>query len=214
MALIERFIAQLQASSSLELAALSLGLGYAVLAVRRDRRAWVFGALSSALLAWLAAGARLPLQAALQSGYVLMALYGFRHWSRSADAQDARVRIGRWPLRRHLIAVLVIVVGTVALAPLLASWTDAAWPRLDAAVTLGSLFATWLTARALFENWHWWLVVNAASFLLYAAQGLALVAVLYVVYFVIACVGWQRWARQLAAQNLAAPTSADGGGRR
>ena len=202
MEALRQVVAQLQASSPLELAALALGVGYALLAVRRDRRAWVFGALSSALLAWLAAGARLPLQAALQAGYVLMAVYGFHRWSRGAQADDARVRIGRWPPRRHLSAALVIALGTASLAPLLLRWTDAAWPHWDAAVTLGSLFATWLTARAVFENWHWWLLVNVASFALYLMQGLALVAVLYAVYFIIACVGLRRWAQQLAAQGL------------
>lgn len=199
---LRQVVTQLQASSPLELAALGLGIGYALLAVRRDRRAWVFGALSSALLAWLAAGARLPLQSALQTGYVLMAVYGFHRWSRGVKADDARVRIGRWPPRRHLAAALAMLLGTVLLAPLLLRWTDAAWPHWDAAVTLGSLFATWLTARAVFENWHWWLVVNVASFALYLEQGLALVAVLYAVYFVIACIGLRRWAQQLAAQDL------------
>ncbi|MFM7707914.1 MAG: nicotinamide mononucleotide transporter, partial [Gammaproteobacteria bacterium] len=93
---------QAQASSPLEWLALATGLGYAVLAVRRDRRAWVFGAVSSALLAWLAAGARLPLQAALQAVYVAFAVYGFRTWTREADATDAgRVRVLRWPPWRN-----------------------------------------------------------------------------------------------------------------
>jgi nicotinamide mononucleotide transporter len=105
------------------------------------------------------------------------------------------VRIGRWPLRRHLLALSAIALGTVLLAPALAQWTDAAAPYLDAAVTLGSLFATWLTTRAIFENWYWWLAVNVASFALYFAQGLALVSVLYLVYLVIAVRGLREWAR-------------------
>jgi nicotinamide mononucleotide transporter len=146
-------------------------------------------------LAWLAAGARLPLQAALQSLYVVMAVYGYRNWSRGSGQGDTRVSIGRWTARHHAWALLAIAVGTLALGPLLAHWTDAAWPSLDAAVTLGSLLATWLTARAIFENWHYWLIVNAASFALYLSQGLALVSVLYVVYFTIALIGLRRWSR-------------------
>jgi nicotinamide mononucleotide transporter len=192
---LQQAVSQLRASSPLELAALVTGLGYALLAVRRDRRAWVFGAVSSGLLAWLAAGARLPLQAALQAVYVLLAVYGFRQWSRAAGPQDTRVRIGRWPLRRHLLALLAIALGTVLLAPALAQWTDAAAPHLDAAVMLGSLFATWLTTRAIFENWYWWLGVNVASFALYFAQGLAWVSVLYLVYLVIAVRGLREWSR-------------------
>jgi nicotinamide mononucleotide transporter len=195
MEFLQQVIAQLRASSPTESLALLSGFGYAVLAVRRDRRAWIFGAVSSALLAWLAAGARLPLQAALQSLYVVMAVYGYRNWSRGSGQGDTRVSIGRWTARHHAWALLAIAVGTLALGPLLAHWTDAAWPSLDAAVTLGSLLATWLTARAIFENWHYWLIVNAASFALYLSQGLALVSVLYVVYFTIALIGLRRWSR-------------------
>lgn len=195
--LLESLLAQARASSPLEWLALASGLGYALLAVRRDRRAWVFGAVSSALLAWIAAGARLPLQAALQAAYVAMAVYGFRTWTREADAADAgRVRVTRWPLRRNALALACVALGTLAVAPLLAAHTDAAWPRLDAAVTLGSLLATWMTARALIDNWVWWLVVDAASLVLYASQGLVFVALLYLVYFVIALVGLRDWSRR------------------
>ena len=196
--LLQRLLEQAQAGSPLEWLALAAGLGYAVLAVRRDRRAWVFGAVSSALLAWLAAGARLPLQAALQTAYVAMAVYGFRTWTRGSDAADAgRVRIGRWPPWRNATALVAVGLGTLALAPLLARHADAAWPGLDAAVTLGSLLATWMTARALLDNWTWWIVVDAASVVLYASQGLVFVALLYLVYMVIAVIGLLDWSRRL-----------------
>jgi nicotinamide mononucleotide transporter len=199
-AALRSLLEQARASSPLEWVALAAGLGYAVLAVRRDRRAWIFGAVSSAVLAWLAAGARLPLQAALQALYVAMAVYGFRTWTREADGDDAgRVRIGRWPPARNLLALGGVALGTLALAPLLARYTDGAWPALDAAVTLGSLLATWMTARALLDNWAWWIVVDAASLVLYASQGLVFVAVLYFVYMVIAVVGLRDWARRSMA---------------
>lgn len=197
---------QARSSSPLEWLALASGLGYALLAVRRDRRAWIFGAVSSALLAWIAAGARLPLQAALQAAYVGMAIYGFRTWTREADAADAgRVRVARWPLHRNALALLAIGLGTAVVAPLLAGHTDAAWPTLDAAVTLGSLLATWMTARALIDNWGWWLVVDSASLVLYASQGLVFVSMLYAVYFVIAVIGLIDWSRQAGAAAARKP---------
>lgn len=198
--LLQTLAEQARASSPLEWSALAAGIGYALLAVRRDRRAWLFGAVSSALLAWLAAGSRLPLQAALQASYVAMAVYGFRNWTREADAADAgRVRIARWPPYRNAVALVAVVAGTLLLAPLLARHTDAAWPSLDTAVTLGSLLATWMTARALLDNWAWWLVVDAASLVLYGSQGLVFVALLYAVYMAIAAVGLRDWSRQLRA---------------
>lgn len=174
---------------ALEPAALLTGIGYALLAVRRNRWAWVFGGFSSALLAWLAAGAALPLQAALQTLYVGMAVYGFVNWS--ADGHGDPL-IHRWPFARHALAI-----GIIAAFALLVSRTPLAsageWPELDAAVTGASLLATWMTARTVLENWLYWFFVNAASIVLYGSQGLPLVAGLYVVYFVIAIFGWRAW---------------------
>lgn len=182
----------LQSMAWVEPAAVIAGIGYALLAVRRNRWAWVFGGLSSALLAWLAAGAGLPLQAALQSLYVAMAVYGFLNWS--AEGRGDPV-IHRWSLARHGWAI-----GSIALlAMLMSQWslTNAGqWPALDAAVTVASLLATWMTARTVLENWLYWFVVNAASIVLYGGQGLHLVAGLYAVYFVIAIFGWRSWHRR------------------
>lgn len=182
-------------TQGIELVAMLSGIAYALLAVRRNRWAWLCGALSSALLVWLAAGAALPLQALLQGAYVAMAAYGFWHWSRGASA-DAPVRITRWQTSTHVYALIAVGVATVLLAPLLASNTPAASPWLDAAVTGLSLLATLMTARAVLENWVYWLVVDAASLVLYGSQGLYFIAILYGVYFVIAVFGLRLWWRQ------------------
>ena len=63
------------------------GLAYSVLAITRSRWCWVAGALSSAILIFLALDKRLPMQAALQVYYVLMSGYGWWHWSREKQTQ-------------------------------------------------------------------------------------------------------------------------------
>lgn len=194
--LLQSIVGSLRAASPLEHLALLAGLGYALLAVRRDRRAWVFGALSSGLLAWLAAGAALPLQAMLQTLYVLMAVYGFVRWSRESASAGA-LNVRRWSVRAHVLSVLVIMLLTLLMAPTLGRLTGAAWPYLDTLVTGLSLLATWLTARAVLENWLYWFVVNLLSMFLYGSQGLVFVSLLYVVYFVIAIAGWRSWRRTL-----------------
>lgn len=195
--LLQSIVESLRAASPLEHLALVAGLGYALLAVRRDHRAWVFGALSSGLLAWLAAGAALPLQAMLQSLYVLMAVYGFVRWSRESASRGA-LTVRRWPVRSHALSILVIALLTLFVAPTLGRLTGAAWPYLDTLVTGLSLLATWLTARAVLENWLYWFVVNLLSMFLYGSQGLVFVSLLYAVYFLIAIAGWRAWRRTLA----------------
>jgi nicotinamide mononucleotide transporter len=200
-ALLQSIVGSLRAASPLEHLALLAGLGYALLAVRRDHRAWVFGAMSSGSLASLAAGAALPLQATLQSLYVVMAVYGFVRWSRESSNSGA-LRIRRWPVRAHALSVLVIMLLTLLVAPTLGRLTGAAWPYLDTLVTGLSLLATWLTARAVLENWLYWFAVNLLSMFLYGSQGLVFVSLLYAAYFAIAIAGWRSWRRALAGRNI------------
>lgn len=191
----DAFLQQLLASSLAEQIAVAAGIGYALLVIRRSRWAWVFGGVSSAILAVLAGGAALPLQAVLQGAYVLMAVYGFWHWTRESGEP---VAITVWPWKWHVVAVVVTAVVAFAAAPWLAA-NGAAWPMLDAGVTVVSLLATWMVARAVLENWVYWLLVDAVSFFLYAAQGLAFVSMLYAIYFVIAVFGLRSWLRSWRA---------------
>jgi nicotinamide mononucleotide transporter len=175
------------------------GVAYALLAVRRNRWCWAFGAVSSAILAWLAFHGRLPMQAALQACYVGIAFWGFWQWSRHGEGDG--LRISTWPLRVHVLAACVILVLTLALAPLVADLTSAAWPRIDTATMLASLLATCMVAIAKLENWLYWIVIDAVSAFLYAAQQLWLPALLFVLYLGIAISGYLAWRRRWQLQG-------------
>ena len=199
MALLQQFLVGLKGTSAAEAVSVLAGLVYGVLAVRQNRLCWLFGGVSSAILAWLAARAQLPMQALLQLAYVAMSVYGFRHWSRQATSMP----IGWWPWRVHLGIGVAIALATWALAPWIAAATQAAWPRLDTATLLASLLATWMVARVRLENWLYWIVIDAIAMFLYGALGLLLVAVLYAVYLVIAVFGWFEWRSRLRRQGAA-----------
>lgn len=197
-AFLAQLLTDLRATSALEAAAVICGLIYVVLAARRNRWCWLFGGLSSAGLAWLASRSALPMQAALHTFYVVMSVYGFHRWSAERDA-GGQLKTGWWPWPRHLVAWCAIIAATLVSAPWLARYTQAAQPMLDAACTYGSLLATWLVARARIENWLYWIVIDAALGVLFATQGLALVALLYFTYLAIAAVGFASWLRERPA---------------
>jgi nicotinamide mononucleotide transporter len=196
---LQQFVEGLRAASLAEIVSVAAGLAYGVLAVRQNRLCWVFGGVSSAILAWLAARAQLPMQSLLQLAYVSMSVYGFLHWSRQPGGAGS-LPIGRWPWRVHLGIVLAIALATGVLAPWIATTTQAAWPRLDTATLLASLLATWMVARVRLENWLYWIVIDAIAVFLYAAQGLMFVAMLYATYLVIAVFGWFEWRARLQRQ--------------
>ena len=174
-----------------EAIAVAAGLVYVVLILRRNRWGWVAGALSSSIYIVIAARARLPMQSLLQMYYVGMAVYGWFSWKRNAEQEEGR--IFRWPLRRHLLVALVILVASALSARVLAAETRAAWPLLDSLATWISLVATWLLARSVLENWVYWIVADLIMVGLFLQQGLQFTAGLFVAYIIVSGLGLRSW---------------------
>ena len=179
--------------------AVVMGLTYVLLILRRNRWGWLAGALSSCVYVGIAARARLPMQSVLQGYYVVMSVYGWISWTRNAQEQDGR--IFRWPLRRHLLAVVLILAASMLSARLLASETQAAWPLLDSLATWTSLLATWLVARSVLENWCYWICADVIMVFLFVRQGYVPTAGLFSSYIVMAVFGFRAWLRRYRLQQ-------------
>ena len=182
----------LQAMSAAEVVSVLLGVVYLVLAVRRGRWCWLAGGASSAIMIWLSVQARLPMQALLNVYYVVVSVYGWWRWT----AQAAHTpQVSLLPLRWHLAGVAGVIVASLLTARLLASETQAAWPLLDSLTTWGSLFTTWLVARAKLENWAYWFVIDAVEAWLFFQQHLYLVSIMTFATLGVIVVGQRSWWR-------------------
>jgi nicotinamide mononucleotide transporter len=186
----------------MELLAASLAIGYLVLAIGQRSACWYAGFLSSVLYVWVCLGAHLYMDSALQVFYAGMAVYGYWQWrgQRTGGALD----VTHWPLRRHVIALLGIVVLSLANAFILRRFTAAASPFLDSLVTWSSVFTTYLVARKVYENWTWWLVIDSVSLGLYASRGLYVTALLFAGYLVLIVIGMREWRRAQTVRYAAA----------
>jgi nicotinamide mononucleotide transporter len=198
----ERFWDDVRATTTIELVAVVTGIVYVILILRRDRRGWVAGAVSSLIYVWLAATARLPMQSVLQAYYVVMAAYGWWSWTRNRDQEGGRIH--SWSWMRHAVALLVVVIASVASARLLASETRAAWPLLDSFTTMISLLATWMVARSVLQNWLYWIVADAVMTFLFLQQGHPFTALLFMFYLIVAALGFRKWRQLYHAQTAAA----------
>jgi nicotinamide mononucleotide transporter len=183
---------------AIEIIATVAGLGYAVLAARRNRMCWVAGAVSAACAALLAGMRGLPMQSGLQVFYVIMSVYGWLSWTRSSARGE--LPVGTWPLAWHVGAAAILVLLSLLSARVLANETLAAWPLLDSLTTWFSLLATWLAARARLENWLYWVVIDAVLVFLFYKQQLPWLALLSLLYIVIAAGGFVAWRRRFVAQ--------------
>jgi nicotinamide mononucleotide transporter len=190
------------ALNAFEILAMLTGVGYAVLAARRNRWCWLSGAISSALIAVVSWVSKLPMQAGLQVFFVGMSVYGWMSWTRTSTSGELSVSL--WPLRSHVFAAAALTFLSLLSARLLAEETQAAWPMLDSLTTWFSLLATWLVARAKLENWLYWIVIDVVLVFLFYVRDRPWVALLYVLLIAIAAAGFVAWRRRLHAIPVAA----------
>jgi nicotinamide mononucleotide transporter len=178
-----------------EILAVVLALAYVLLAIRQSIACWVAAFISSCLYVWVFFDSRLYMDSALQVFYAVMAVYGFWQW-RTVD-KDGAHHVRRWSLSRNALAAAGILALSAVNGYFLSRYTPAAFPFIDSLVSWGAVFATFLVARKVYENWHWWLIIDAASACLYFAKGLYLTVLLFALYLGLIVIGMREWRRSL-----------------
>jgi nicotinamide mononucleotide transporter len=188
-------------SSGIEVLAMLLALAYVALAIKQYVACWYAAFVSSCLYAGVLFHARLYMEAALNLFYAAMAVYGYWCWHRGRGGASPPVI--RWPLARHATALAGSAILALASALLLRRYTAAVWPFLDSLVAFSSVYATYLVARKVYENWHWWLAIDALSACLYFSRHLYATTLLYVLYLGMIVLGLREWRRSLDAHAVA-----------
>jgi nicotinamide mononucleotide transporter len=176
----------------IEAIAVLFGVAYIGLAIRQHRLCWIAGGASTALYSVVFLQSGLPLQAGLQLLYVALAVYGWIQWRPDGGASQ---QPASWPWPRHAFALAAIAVATAISTAWLTRYGGSTAPFADSLGTWASVFATWLLARRYIETWLWWIVIDLGLAALFARQGLVPTAALYLVYMLLAIVGWREWRR-------------------
>jgi nicotinamide mononucleotide transporter len=182
-------------TSWVEVTAVALALAYLLLAIGQRLSCWLAAFVSSVLYVWVLFSARLYMESVLNAFYAAMAIYGFWQWQHGRGG--AALVVNRWPLARHALAALLIVVLSLVSYFFLRRYTPAALPFPDALVTWASVFATFLVARKVYENWHWWLLIDSLSAYLYYTRHLYATMLLFGLYLILIVFGMREWRRSL-----------------
>jgi nicotinamide mononucleotide transporter len=178
-------------TSWIEIIAAVLAVVYLLLAIRQQISCWIAAFVSSCLYVWVLFGARLYMESALYAFYAAMAVYGFWQWQRGQGG--SALGVCRWRMERHAAGFLGVLVLSVISSYFLRRFTPAAWPFVDSMVTWSSVFATFLVVRKVYENWHWWLVIDSVSLCIYFSRHLYLTMLLFGLYLVLIVVGMRQW---------------------
>jgi nicotinamide mononucleotide transporter len=174
-----------------------LALVYVVLALRLNRWCWVAGIASSIIFVAVYFNSALYYESALNILYAMLGVYGWISWKDQSSASSESVRKSSSAFLIYGSAIALasgLVLGTITYTLLNADLAYA-----DALLTTFSVFATVLSARKLIENWIYWIVIDAASSVVYIIKGpsMYLVAVLFILYTCMAIGGYYSWKKKL-----------------
>lgn len=181
-------------SSWLEITAVVSAIGYLLLVIRQNIWCWACAGISTALYVYIFIDARLYMESALNGFYFAMAIYGWSVWS-SGRTLENELPVSTWSVSRHAAAVFVIITISGASGLLLDRHTNAAFPYVDSLTTWSAIWATFLVAQKVLENWWYWLIIDVASIFIYFARGLEMTAILFLVYVLLIPLGFLSWHR-------------------
>ena len=176
----------------LEIGAVFLAVAYLLLAVRRDIRCWIAGIMSSSIYFVLMFTANLYMESILQIFYIFMGVYGFNQW-KSDIVNTEEISITTWNLKTHLIVLGIILISSYFAGYILDTYTDAKLPFLDSLTTFGALFATYMVAKKILENWIYWFLIDSVSIYLFIERELYLTSILFCLYLIIIIFGFRSW---------------------
>ena len=156
------------------------------------------GLVALVMYTWVYFDAKLYAESVLQVVCFGLMVYGWYEWLHGG-AHKTELPVSRTPRWAWIAGMAVGVAGSAQVIAFQLRFTDNPNPYVDSSLFVFSLVAQWMTARKWIENWVLWVVINTISVPLYVVRGLYPTAVLYVVLWLLAIVGYVQWRKALVA---------------
>lgn len=194
-------ISFIQSLSILESFAVILSIGYVILAVKENILAWYCAFISVSIYIYLSLNAQLYAETLLQVFYLIMAVVGWYQWNFQKNKNQFVKKIIQLPLKKHLLNISISSLATLIIGYIFSKYTQAALPFVDAFTTVFSLYATWMVAQKVLENWLYWIVIDLVSSFLYISRELYLSGLLFITYTILAIFGYFSWKKSFDKQH-------------
>ncbi len=184
------------------------GILYVFLEIRQNIWLWPVGIATSAVYIIVFFTNKFYADMSLQGYYLVISVLGWYWWlrggrqtevskSESGTASSGVLQVSRLRIRTGIILTVVFSALFTVMWLVLDKLTDSPVPGWDSFITSLSIIATWMLARKIYEHWYLWIIVNAASVILFITRGLYPTVILYLIYFAMSFAGLRAWKRSL-----------------
>ena len=158
----------------------------------------IIGVLLAAYVYFFQTDPPLHADGSLNLYYFLMSVYGWYNWVQKKDAQHLAYPIS-WCNKKELwFGIGFFLLFWAIIYYVLAHFTDNNTPVLDSLVSSSAITAMWWMAKRKIENWLAWIFSNIVAIPLNFYKGFMLFTIMYVLFLVLAWMGYTSWKKMKA----------------
>jgi len=158
------------------------------------------GIISTILYTWFCFGWwSLYAEGSLNFYYTIMSIYGWWAWAKHKDGNILPMSYNN--KRDWMVCSVFFVVSWAVLYVVLVKYTKSTVPFGDSFASATAYTGMWQMARKKVENWLWWILTDVVSIPLYFYKGAVFTSFQYVVFTVLAVMGWIEWKKKMAAME-------------
>lgn len=182
----------------LQIVGVVLGLIYLYLEYKANIYLWIVGLIMPIVHGYLYFSSGLYADFCMQLYYVLAGIYGWVVW-KNAPKKKSNGAIVHTPIGEIPFLFLIYALLHASIYYFLVRFTNSTVPVLDSFTTALCILAYWMLSKKYVEQWLVWLVVDVTTVGLYVYKGIPITAGLYLLYSVLAIVGYLRWKKMLGS---------------
>jgi len=194
-------------TSWLEVIAVIFGLLSVWFAKKANILVYPTGIVSVLIYVFICLNAQLYADMGINAFYFIMSVYGWIMWTRKVENRKVRP-ITFNTKKDNLISVVFFAFSLVVIMLLLMYFKaddEQYWstniPYIDTFTTAIFIVGMWLMAMKKVENWIYWIIGDVISIPMYAYKGLIFTSLQFLVFLIIAILGYIEWKRMAKTNN-------------
>lgn len=184
---------------------MAAGLLYVYFTIKERILLWLFGIISSGLYVFVFFKSGIYAYSVLYVYYVVIGFYGWYNWARKPEEtlkRDSMLKIHKASSGLLWICVTVTLVLTIPVYFILKHYAGSDMALADALMTSGGMIATWMLTQKIIEQWIFWIVIDLLSMSVMIYKGLYPSAGLFLIYTVLAVIGYMKWKVELQKATI------------
>ena len=186
-----QFLERIRFDLGLEFFAAFLGVMSVWFAKKNKILVYPTGIISTLIYVWILFKNQLLGDLIINAYFFLMSLYGWFFWSRKEEG-NFQNKISRLNLNESIFGTIIFIIGFMIVNYIynISNWQENYVSSIDTFTTAIFCSAMWLMARRKIEHWILWIIGDIISVPLYFYKGLYLTSIQYLIFTIIALLGF------------------------